>query len=434
MATILVLDDRPDNRAFLCTLLGYLGHALLEAADAEHALALARTAQPDLVIADVLMPDVDGFEFVRRLRAEPQIAHTRVIFYTAAYMEAELRTLAQACGVAHMLTKPAEPQQVLDVVQHVLGAPAPTTVAPPPAEAFAEEHQRVLLGKLAQKVDELEQFNAELEMRVSARTAELAEANARLSELNLFKDNMLALTSHDLRSPLGAIQNMAELLIDDIDLPEEARHFAQNIYNSSRHLINLVSQMLNMAQLEAGKVTLECVEMCASDVARWVLDSLETTARAKSITTILVAEPGEPLILADWTKMSQILTNLVGNALKFTPEHGRVALTVGPTTDGIFVRVADTGVGIPAKHLPHLFERFRQVHTRGTNGERGTGLGLAIVRQLVQLHGGTIEVASEQQKGSVFTMYLPAAPGASAPRPDEPHAITVFPRPSAKIT
>lgn len=130
--------------------------------------------------------------------------------------------------------------------------------------------------------------------------------------------------------------------------------------------------------------------------------------------------------------MSQILTNLVGNALKFTPEHGRVVLTVGPAPEGIFVRVADTGVGISANYLPHLFERFRQVHTRGTNGERGTGLGLAIVRQLVQLHGGTIDVSSEQQKGSVFTLYLPAAPGTSAQRADEPHAITVFPRPPAK--
>ena len=431
MATILVLDDRPDNRAFLSTLLGYLGHALLEAADAEQGLALARTALPDLVIADVLMPDVDGFEFVRRLRAEPSIAHTRVIFYTAAYMEAELRTLAQACGVAHVLTKPAEPQQVLDVVQHVLGAPAPQVAAPPPAEAFAQGHQRVLLGKLAQKVDELEQFNAELEMRVLARTAELAEANARLRDLNLFKDNMLALTSHDLRSPLGAIQNMAELLMDDDNLPAEARHFAQNIYSSSRHLINLVSRMLDMAQLEAGKVTLECTEIFASDVARWVLDSLEATARAKSITTVLIVEPGEKQLLADWTKMSQILTNLVSNAIKFTPEHGQVVATIGPTPEGIAVRVADTGVGIAEAHLPHLFERFRQVHTRGTNGERGTGLGLAIVRQLVQLHGGTIEVASEEQKGSVFTLYLPA-PDGSPPRAGEPHAITVFPRPPAK--
>src|SRR3954451_5849967 len=106
MATILVLDDRPDNREFLLTLLRYVGHIVLESGDAEQALALVRSAQPDLVISDVVMPDIDGFEFVRRLRAEPAIAQTRVIFYTAAYMEAEVRTLAESCGVVYVLTKP----------------------------------------------------------------------------------------------------------------------------------------------------------------------------------------------------------------------------------------------------------------------------------------------------------------------------------------
>src|SRR5690349_9089299 len=186
MATILVLDDRPDNREFLLTLLRYVGHITLEAGDAEQALVLIRSAQPDLVIADVVMPDIDGFEFVRRLRDDPAIAHTRVIFYTAAYMEAEVRRLPESCGVAHVLTKPTEPQELLAIVGEVLGSPSSAGVALP-AEAFALEHQRVLLGKLAQKIEELEQFNADLELRVAARTAELADANDRLRELNLFK-------------------------------------------------------------------------------------------------------------------------------------------------------------------------------------------------------------------------------------------------------
>jgi CheY-like chemotaxis protein len=110
MATILVVDDHAISREFLVTLLGYVGYQLLEAGRAEEALDVTCTMQPDLVIADVLMPTIDGFEFVRRLRADPTIAQTRVIFYTATYMEAEVRALAEACGVKHVLVKPTEPQ------------------------------------------------------------------------------------------------------------------------------------------------------------------------------------------------------------------------------------------------------------------------------------------------------------------------------------
>lgn len=407
VATILVLDDRPDNREFLLTLLRYVGHSPLESGDAEQALALVRSARPDLVISDVIMPEVDGFEFVRRLRAEPAIAHTRVIFYTAAYMEVEVRRLAESCGVQHVLTKPTEPRELLAVVQAVLGAPTSAGAALP-AEVFAQEHQRVLLGKLAQKIEELELFNSELELRVSARTAELADANTRLRELNRFKDNMLAITSHDLRSPLGAIQNMAEILMEEMELPDDARRLAGNIYTSSRHLTDIVSQLLDLARLEAGKVEIEPIKLLTSDVARRVLDVLQASAHVKSIALQLDVEPGEPQVLADWMKLSQILTNLVSNAIKFTLPGGRVIVTVGPELGGVVIQVADTGLGIPPDDLPHLFEQFRQVHTRGTAGERGSGLGLAIVQQLVELHAGTIEVASTVPHGSTFTVHLHA--------------------------
>jgi signal transduction histidine kinase len=406
MATILVLDDRSDNRDFLVMLLGYVGHRLLEAADAKQALALVRAAQPDLVIADVLMPEIDGFEFVRRLRADSQIAHTRVIFYTAAYVEAEVRLLAESCGVAQVLIKPADPQVLLAAVQAVLGTPAPTR-AVPSAEAFAAEHQRVLLGKLAQKIDELELLNADLETRVAVRTAELADANIRLRELHRFKDNMLAITSHDLRSPLGAIQNMAELMSEELDLPDEARRLTQMIYTTSRHLIGTVSQLLDLARLETGKVKLEQITLRVSDVARSTLDVLQVSAQAKTIATELIVEPEEPLISADWMKLAQVLTNLVSNAIKFTQPGGQVTVTVGPAPYGVCIRVADTGLGIPTDELPHLFEQFRQVHTRGTADERGSGLGLAIVRQLVELHSGMIEVTSMVTQGSTFTIHLP---------------------------
>ena len=413
MATILVLDDRATNRDVLVTLLGYAGYVTLEAQNAEAALAIVRRAQPDLVIADVLMPDIDGFAFVRMLRSEPPIANTRVMFYTATYIESETHTLAASLGVAYLLTKPAEPQVILATVQAALDLPI-APLSPPAPEQFEQEHQRLLLHKLSQKVDELEAFNAglatinaELEEHIAERTAELAAANERLRDLNAVKDNLLAITSHDLRSPLGAIQNMAELLLDDETLNGDSRHLVNNIAASADRLIAMVNTMLDLSKLEAGKVRLEPIELRASVVADQVLDSLLPSAKAKQIELLLEIVPKEPLISADWMKLGQILSNLISNAIKFTPNGGQVRVLVAPAPGGVCISVIDTGLGIPESALPHLFEQFRQVHTRGTAGERGSGLGLAIVRQLVALHGGTISVRSTEGAGSMFTIVLP---------------------------
>jgi CheY-like chemotaxis protein len=156
MATILVVDDRPTNREFLVTLLGYKGHRLLEAGDGAEALEMARVRRPDLIIVDLVMPVMDGYEFVRQLRADPAIAQTCVIFYTATYLQAEAWALAQACGVAHIVTKPAEPEEIFRVVDAALdftSAPSQSSSS----EDFYHEHIRVVTDKLAEQVEMLEQ-------------------------------------------------------------------------------------------------------------------------------------------------------------------------------------------------------------------------------------------------------------------------------------
>jgi len=152
MATILAVDDDPTARGLLVTILGYAGHELREAADGAEALALAQAVRPDLIISDLMMPTMDGFEFVRRLRENSAFAQTPVVFYTATYLESEARTLSHECGVSHIITKPAEPEEILQVVNSVLGMPqAPVTA--PPVEEFREKHLGVLLAKLAQKTE-----------------------------------------------------------------------------------------------------------------------------------------------------------------------------------------------------------------------------------------------------------------------------------------
>src|SRR5689334_7265748 len=147
MANILIVDDHPINRTFLSTLLGYAGHQLHEAADGAEALEMVYQARPDLVIADVLMPTMDGYEFVRRLRADPAIARTPVVFYTATYLEREAQALARDCGVNHVLVKPAPPELILrtvaDILEQGLLAPVPAEHAPP-VDVFDRAHTRLL--------------------------------------------------------------------------------------------------------------------------------------------------------------------------------------------------------------------------------------------------------------------------------------------------
>jgi signal transduction histidine kinase/DNA-binding response OmpR family regulator len=161
MAKILIVDDHPTNRQFLVTLLGYDGHQLLEAGDGAEALALLRAERLDLVITDILMPTMDGYEFARQVRADPDIAGTQIIFYTATYLEAQARELARACGVHYLITKPTEPQEILDIVAAALEGSTP---APMPAKSqeLDRRHLKLLTSKLAQKVDELEVVNHRL--------------------------------------------------------------------------------------------------------------------------------------------------------------------------------------------------------------------------------------------------------------------------------
>ncbi|MBI2502490.1 MAG: response regulator [Candidatus Latescibacteria bacterium] len=189
MATILIVDDRPTNRQFLLTLLGYSGHHLLEAAEGAAALVLAQRERPDLVITDILMPTMDGYEFTRRLRADPELAATPVIFYTATYRAPEARRLAEACGVEEVLAKPSEPEQILAAVNRVLGSPPPPTAPPPAAGAPSP------LDFLHQIEVEADEFAAEVEIFSEQLHRLLEQGTGLVSERNHLKQQLAELTT-----------------------------------------------------------------------------------------------------------------------------------------------------------------------------------------------------------------------------------------------
>jgi CheY-like chemotaxis protein len=222
MATILVLDDRRSNRAFLVELLGYAGYALLEASDGGEALTLVRRERPDLVIADILMPRMDGYEFVRQLRSDPAIAATPVILYTATYEKRAARELAGKCGVRQLLRWPVEPAEILRAVAEVLGpvrAPAPVE----PAPEIDRDHLRLLMDTLAAKVRELEEANRRLKS--------LSELG-RLLALERDPLRLLDRYCRAGRGVIGAQQAILAVLAED---PRAFRHVATDGLDAGAH-------------------------------------------------------------------------------------------------------------------------------------------------------------------------------------------------------
>jgi len=247
----------------------------------------------------------------------------------------------------------------------------------------------------------------------------LQAANTQLQEASEHKSVFLANMSHELRTPLNAIIGFSELMLDakesQFDPPTE-RRFLTQVHTSGKHLLGLINDILDLSKVEAGQMELRLQTIEVEPVVAQVLSTIEPLAKQKHIR--VVAEVGAAgVITADAGKLRQMLLNLVSNAIKFTPEGGAVTLTAHRAARALEVAVADTGIGISKEDQAKIFREFHQVDPGPGRREQGTGLGLALTRRFALLHGGDVTVTSAPNKGSVFTLRLPAEP---APEPVAP--------------
>ena len=249
----------------------------------------------------------------------------------------------------------------------------------------------------------------------SARTM-LAEHNERLRELDLMKDEFIALVSHDLRTPLTSIRGYIELLLEGLagDLSDEQRRWLDVIDRNSSRLLRLVADLLFIAQLDAGKIALDPGEVRVGEVAAETVEAVLPTAQLRKVDLRLHAD-SPVTIEGDRARLGQLLDNLVSNALKFTPPGGRVDVRVGGGEAGAWLEVTDTGMGISAAEQEHLFERFFRTSSASSAAIQGTGLGLAIAQAIVNAHGGTIAVESVEGLGTTFRIQLPIRPPRTVP-------------------
>ncbi len=273
------------------------------------------------------------------------------------------------------------------------------SIAVPNRDEFGALAERMnhMSGELHQLYDE------------QRRTAQQLRAlNAELERASKAKSDFLASMSHELRTPMNAILGFTEMIRDGIygDIPDDIREPVGDIHTCGKQLLGLINNVLDLSKIEAGRMDLALGDYVVDDVVSPVRQALHALAAAKGL-DLAVTIPGEtPLCFGDGKRLTQCVMNLAGNALKFTRE-GRVEVRVEVQDDDLLFAVADTGIGIPAEQVGHIFEEFRQADVTVSREFGGTGLGLSITRKLVELHGGRIWVESVEGKGSTFFFRVP---------------------------
>ncbi len=253
--------------------------------------------------------------------------------------------------------------------------------------------------------------NVRLFQEIQNKNRQLEVANERLQELDRLKSDFVANVSHELRTPLTAIKGAIDLLLREVAGPlnEKQTHYLARVRSNTHRLAGLINDVLDLSRIEEGKIDLQAERVSLVGLVHEVVETLKPLATEKEIVIRATIPESSSLVWADRDKLTQVLTNLIGNAVKFIPTAGRV--TVSGIIDGEWVRVsvADNGPGIPLEEKDRVFEKFYQVAEAGGTKPKGTGLGLAISKALIELHGGKIWVESGLSLGSTFHFTLPIA-------------------------
>jgi signal transduction histidine kinase len=249
-----------------------------------------------------------------------------------------------------------------------------------------------------------------IEDRNDARLEAERVARAELEHVGRMKDEFLATLSHELRAPLNAILGWAHILRQSGELSGRQAEGLEAIERNARVQAQLVSDLLDMSRIVSGTIRIDERPMDLRRVVEAAITTVMPAARAKEIVLEKTIDPGIGPMLGDPARLQQVVWNLLNNAVKFTPQGGRVSVTLQRTDGGVEIIVKDTGVGISQSFLPHVFDRFRQADASSTRRHYGLGIGLSIVKQLVELHGGTVTATSQGEGlGATFTVTLPLA-------------------------
>jgi two-component system sensor histidine kinase/response regulator len=359
---VIVVDDTPANLQLLTGMLKERGYKVRPVPSGKLALQAAKNDPPDLILLDIMMPEMDGYEVCERLKADEKLREISVIFISALN-ETMDKVRAFDVGGVDYVTKPFQ---------------------------FEEVNARV---------------STHLELQRQRR--KLKENYEQLRRLEELRDNLVHMIVHDLRNPLTGISGFLDLTLalEKETLTEDGLEYLQTAKRSTKAVIDMVSAVLDVSKMEAGEMKLHLAECDLVRIAADLMSDMQSLKEAREM--ILNAPPVPVTVVADKDLILRVLQNLLGNALKFTPSDGWIRLGIEPDENRVCVRVWDNGPGIPPEYQERIFEKFGQVEARANRQKHSTGLGLTFCKLAVEAHGGSVGVESEVDKGSTFWFVLP---------------------------
>lgn len=373
---ILVVDDISKNLQVVGTMLRNEGYHVMPATSGVQALERAAAQPPDLILLDLMMPDMDGLEVCRRLKADAAAREIPVIFLTASN---EMDHLMQGfeVGAVDYVTKPFNAPELLARVQthHEL------------------KHARDTIVRYGQE----------------------------LSRLNDEKNEFMGIAAHDLRNRLGAIKGYAEMILEDAEslagasaemldsVRAQISDSAARIQDTSQRMAGMVQNLLDANRIERGEMRLNLAPAELTALVAGVVEGQLARATAKQQTLELAADPAPVTVTVDAGVMVQVVENLVSNAVKYSPPGKRIQVRVRRTASAVQCEVQDEGPGLSAEDQQKLFGKFARLTAKPTGGEQSTGLGLSIVKTLVEAMHGRVWCESEPGHGATFLVQLPAA-------------------------
>jgi signal transduction histidine kinase len=368
---ILLVDDLDENLLALEAILRRHGLECVKALSGEEALELLLMSEFALALLDVQMPGMDGFQLAEFMRGSERSRHIPIIFLTAGTADVQRRFRGYEAGAVDFIQKPIEP----DIIRSK-------------TRVFCDLYEQ--RRQIALQRDELEAYAT------------------NLSTANRHKNQFLAILGHELRNPIMALDAGLALLKRRGDDAEKAQGIRIQMESQIAHLSRLVEDLLDISRIDQGKISLkkERVELgavlaAAIELSRPLIDNEHHTLS-------LNLAPQPVWLNGDFTRLSQVVSNLLNNAAKYTPHGGKIGLTARIDSAYVEIEVSDNGIGISPDMQSKIFDIFTQVSSASKNAKEGLGIGLALVKQLVEMHGGTISLESEGlNTGSVFKVRLP---------------------------
>ena len=432
---ILIVEDSPTQAERLRRLIESKGYKTRVATNGRLALAVLHEHPPALVLSDIIMPEMNGYELCRAIKEDPALRAIPV-FLVTALNDAKDIIRGLECGADNFIRKPYADEYLLSRISHMLvslklrQAPQADGIALylGNQEHFIHAGRQQILDLLISIYEQAVQVNSELQarerqvielnMRLANHAAELETINREIAHKNLelveasrMKSAFIANMSHELRTPLNAIIGFTGALLMKLPGPLTADQDKQlnTIRSSARHLLSLINDILDVAKIEAGKVTMAMEQVCCQELLTQTADTLRPMAAQRGLQLSLELPDAPVVIDTDRRALTQIMINLINNAIKFT-DAGSIEVTLAQRdVDGDRLtqfHVTDTGTGIKVQDQPKLFQAFSQLDSTSTRHVEGAGLGLYLCQNLANLLGGRLTFTSVVGQGSTFTLSI----------------------------